>query len=108
MLFSLKDAESLCRAVRSRVEQEIPVIHCRLFGSYANNTATEWSDIDLFIELEDVSESIKLRIREIAWEIGLANGAVISTLIASRHEVEDTALRSAPILAAIFEHGLRL
>ena len=106
MLLTRPQVEAICLNVHERIAKEFSLVQCLLFGSYARGDANEWSDIDLYIEVNEISDDIKIRIREIAWELGLDSGVVISTLVVSRHEREETALRSAPIVAAILRDGI--
>ena len=47
-------------------------------------------------------------ISEIAWEIGLENSIVISPLVFSVDETENSPLRASPILLNIKEEGVRV
>jgi uncharacterized protein len=80
----------------------------RVFGSCARDEDTPDSDIDIFIEVEHLTQQVKEKIREISWSLGLENTAVISTLIYSRNELENSPLRSSPIVENILREGIKV
>ena len=55
------------------------------------------------MEFEAVDRSLKNRAKTAAWELTLETGTVITTLLFSRYEVEESPLRSSPIVRVIIE-----
>jgi hypothetical protein len=91
-VLSTKDAR-IARKVKRRL---LEIAHVS-----ARGTPVKYSDLDLYIELEEkVSPALRKKIREIAWEVSLDSGVVISTLVASER------LRGQPILKAIKAEGI--
>jgi len=80
----------------------------RLFGSRARGDGDDTSDMDIFVELEQVTREIKNVVSDTAWEVGLENAVHISPLVFSRDEIEDSPLRSSPIVRAILREGIRI
>lgn len=68
----------------------------------------EYSDMDVFIEVESIDKVSKERILDMVWEVGFENFIVISPLIFTRGEIERSALRSSPIVRNIVEEGVSL
>jgi uncharacterized protein len=99
-MLSEKDAR-IARKVKRRLAEIAPVRRLVVYGSRARGNPTQYSDLDLYIEL-DAPLNLKLRnmIREIAWEISLDSGVVISTLVASDR------LSGQPIVKAIETEGI--
>ena len=99
-MLSEKDAR-IARNVKRRLAEIAPVRRLVVYGSRARGNPTQYSDLDLYIEL-DAPLNLKLRnmIREIAWEISLDSGVVISTLVASDR------LSGQPIVKAIETEGI--
>jgi predicted nucleotidyltransferase len=99
-MLSVKDAR-IARKVKRRLLEIASVKQLVVYGSRARGNPTKYSDLDLYIELDaKVSSELRRKIREIAWEVSLDSGVVISTLVASE------GLRGQPILKAIRKEGI--
>jgi len=83
-----------------------PLIDFRLFGSRARGDADEYSDMDIFMEFETVDKELKNRIKNAAFELSLETGIVVTTLLFSRYEIEESPLRSSPIIRVIMDEGV--
>lgn len=97
---------TLVRQIKERISLLAPVAEVRVFGSRARGDQSPDSDLDLYIVMESLTPERKDDIRHICWELGLHHRQFISPLIVSRHEVEQTPLRSAPIIANIRSEGI--
>jgi predicted nucleotidyltransferase len=100
-MLSTRDAR-IARKVKRRLSEITNIKKMVVYGSRARGQATKYSDLDLYIELDATSldPALRRRIREIAWEVSLDSGIVISTLVASDR------LRGQPILKAIHAEGI--
>ena len=98
----LKVAQELKR----RLSEVVPLLDFRVFGSRARGDADEYSDMDVFLEIARIGVEIKEKIENIVWEVGFENFMVISPLVFTRHEVENTPLRSSSIVKTITEEGV--
>ncbi len=94
------------RELKKRVSKLTPLIDFRLFGSRARGDADDYSDMDIFMEFETVDRELRNRVKNAAWEMTLESGIVVTTLLFSRHEIEDSPLRSSPIVRVIREEGV--
>lgn len=99
-MLSTRDTR-IARKVKRRLSEITNVKRLVVYGSRARGKATKYSDLDLYIELNaNVNPALRRRIREIAWEVSLDSGVVISTLVASER------LNGQPILKAIQAEGI--
>jgi len=96
------------RELKKRVSKLTPLIDFRLFGSRARGDADDYSDMDIFMEFETVDRELSSRVKNAAWDITLESGIVVTTLLFSRHEIEDSPLRSSPIIRVIMEEGVHV
>ena len=64
--------------------------------------------MDVFVEVESLDKYLKERIQHIAREVGFENSLVIAPLIFTRDELENSPLRSSPIVKAITWEGSRI
>lgn len=92
--------------LKRRLSYAVNLIDFRVFGSRARGDAAEFSDMDVFIEVEHLSKQLKAEIRDIAWEVGMENSLYISPVIFTRSEIEDSPLRSSFILSNIRDEGV--
>ena len=100
-----KDLQT-ARELKKRVSKLEPLIDFRLFGSRARGDADDYSDMDIFMEFETVDKDLRSRVKNCAWEMTMESGVVVTTLLFSRHEIEDSPLRSSPIIRLIMEEGV--
>jgi uncharacterized protein len=98
----------IARELRDKLSKAMPIMDMRVYGSCARGDNSEDSDMDVFIEIETLTKTVKEVIREITWEVGLENEAVISPLIFSKEELENSPLRSAPIIENIMREGIKV
>lgn len=96
----------IAKTLKARLSEVVQLVDFRVFGSRARGDAEEYSDMDIFIEVEYLDKQLKRRIREIVWEIGFENSVYISPLIFTRYEIEDSPLRASPIVKNIREEGV--
>ena len=94
--------------LRRRLAEVVPLLDFRIFGSRARGDADEYSDLDVFIKVERIDRKVRERIEDVIWQVGFNNFIVISPLIFTRDEIENTALRSSAIVKNITEEGVSL
>ena len=99
---------SIAKELKERLSNVTSVVDLIIFGSRARGDQDEYSDMDVFIEVATLDKDLKERIYEIVWEVGFENFMVISPLICTKDEIENSPLRSAPIVKNIFEDGIRI
>ena len=97
----------IAREFERRLSGVAPVRSLRLFGSRARGDAAPAADLDLFIEVDEVTPGLRARISEIAWEVGFERDRVISTIVATRDDLEQGAMGANPLFHAIEREGVR-
>lgn len=98
----------IARELKRRLAEAVELIDFKIYGSKARGDDDEFSDLDVFIEVASLDRKANDLIYDIAWEVGLENLIVISPLVFTRDEIENSALRASPILININEEGIRL
>jgi len=96
----------IARELKSRLSSLVELLDFKVFGSRARGDADEYSDMDVFFEVESLDNALKEKISNIVWEVGYNNYTVISPLIFTRDELENSPLRSSPIVESIAEEGV--
>jgi predicted nucleotidyltransferase len=97
---------SIALELKERLSALVQVVDFRVFGSRARGDADEYSDMDVFVEVEHLNRSLKERLLDIAWEVGFEHFMVISPLIYTRDEIENSPHRSSPIIKVISQEGV--
>ena len=97
----------IAREFRQRVAKIAPIRDLRVFGSRARGDAAPGADLDLFIELGEATPELRTRISEIAWEVGFERDRVISTVVATRDDLEQGAMGANPLFHSIEREGIR-
>jgi predicted nucleotidyltransferase len=95
------------RELQRRLARITPIRDLRVFGSRARGDAAPDSDLDVFIELEEATPELRQRISEIAWEVGFEMDRVISTVVATRDDLEHGAMGANPLLLHVEREGVR-
>ncbi|MBA4422616.1 MAG: nucleotidyltransferase domain-containing protein [Syntrophus sp. (in: bacteria)] len=103
----VKDKQ-IAEELKRRLSPIVKLVDFRVFGSRAKGDADEYSDLDIFLEVELLNKALKDRILEIVWEVGFENNIKISALIFTRSEIEDSPLRSSPIVRSVATEGIRI
>jgi predicted nucleotidyltransferase len=99
-MLSTRDTQ-IARKVKSRLSEITPVKRLVVYGSRARGKPARYSDLDLYIELNTkINSSLRRKIREVAWEVSLDSGVVITTLVGGER------LKGQPILKAIKAEGV--
>ena len=100
-----KDYE-IAKELKDQLSKVIQLLDFRVFGSRARGDADEYSDMDVFLKVNHLDKKLDDEIFNIVWEIGFKHFMVISPLIFTKHEIEETAMRSSPIVLNIMEEGI--
>lgn len=98
----------VAKELKDRLSSIADMVDFRVFGSRARGDADEFSDMDVFIEVESLDKPLKETISEVVWEVGFENSIYISPLIFTRQEIEDSPLRASPIVKNINEEGVKI
>ena len=98
--------KKIAEELKRRLSEVILILDFKVFGSRARGDADEYSDMDIFLEVENIDKLARDKIGDITWEVGFQNFLVISPLIFTREEIENSPLRSSPIVRKIKEKGV--
>ena len=97
----------IAREFQRRLTAIMSVLDLRVFGSRARGDAAPDSDLDIFIEVETLTPQLRQQISEIAWEVGFELDRVISTIVATRDQLEHGAMGANPLVLNVEREGVR-
>jgi predicted nucleotidyltransferase len=99
----------IAKHLKTRFEEEnVPLVELRLYGSRARGEATDESDMDVFLIVEKIDNTIEEKIDRIAWEVGFKEGIVITTAEYTPHMIENTPLRASPFIQTVLRDGVTI
>jgi predicted nucleotidyltransferase len=94
------------RLLKRRIGELAPIRRFVIFGSRARGDAEKESDLDIFVEIPEVTDLLRRKIYEAAWEVGFDSGLVISIFLVSPQLLENSLLSANPILHVIETEGI--
>jgi predicted nucleotidyltransferase len=97
----------VARELGRRLATFLPAFDLLVFGSRARGDSAPDSDLDLFIEVEEITPELRRRISETAWQVGYEMDRVIATVVATHEQVERGAMGASPLLANVEREGVR-
>lgn len=76
------------------------------FGSYARDTATGESDLDICVVIPGLRPDDRLAVSDMAWEIGFNHDLHLSTIVVSEDDFERGPVSASPLINAIRSEGI--
>ena len=98
----------IAKELKEKLSKIVHLIDFRVFGSRAHGDKDEYSDMDVFLEIESLNKEVKNKILDIVWEVGFQHFMVISPLVFTRNEIEKSPLRASPIVENIVRDGVKV
>ena len=89
-----------------KVRSEYPEAVVLAFGSCVRGTATEESDLDVCVILNEVGPEDRFAISDMAWEVGFERDLLISTVVICKDDYEKGLLSVSPLVEAIRSEGV--
>jgi len=100
--------KQIAEEFKQSLSRIVDLVDFRVFGSRARGDADEYANLDIFVEVESLDKALKDRILDMAWEVGFEHNIVITPFIFTRSELEDSPLRSSPIVRSVSTEGIRI
>lgn len=102
----LKKEKDALTELKQELSKKYKLLWMKLIGSKARGDFDEQSDIDIVIVLEDVNWNIERDIYETCFYLGLKYDVLISPIIYSEKDINDTLTRITPFYRTVEAEGI--
>jgi len=96
----------VAKELKQKLSAVVSLVDMRVFGSRARGDADEYSDLDVFVEVETLDKIIEEKIEDIVWEVGYNNHVFISETIFTKDEIENSPMCESGIVKSIYREGI--
>jgi predicted nucleotidyltransferase len=103
-----EDVSQVARRLIDALEPGIEVVRVYAYGSRVRGNAEPGSDLDLLIELREVTRAAKQQILDQAWELSLKEGYVVSVVIVSQEAFERGPLSLSEFAQNVRREGIEI
>ena len=103
--------EHISQVARKLIEglgPEAEVVRVYAYGSRVRGEADLGSDLDLLVELREVTRTAKRQILDRAWELSLEEGYVISVVVVSEEAFERGPLSVSEFARTVRREGVEI
>jgi predicted nucleotidyltransferase len=92
---------------KNLILQRLEIYKMILFGSRARGDNEYYSDMDVAVILKDeFNEEIRDYISDCAWEAGFEDGIILTSIVFSQNEWENSPERSSLLVQALGKEGI--
>jgi uncharacterized protein len=88
------------------VSQRVKVLEARVFGSRARGDATEESDLDVLVVVDNLDHAIEKYISECAWEAGFPEDIVVMPIAITQETLKNSPLRESVFIRTVYREGV--
>lgn len=96
------------RKLVAGLDPHVEVLRVYAYGSRVRGSAEPMSDLDLLVELREVTRAAKGQILDRAWELSLEVGFVVSVVIVSEEAFERGPLSVSAFAQTIRREGVEI
>ena len=91
---------------KSLLSSRIIVSDIIVYGSRARDDATEHSDLDVLVVVEESNHRIDNIISDCAWEAGFPYDIVVVPIVITAGALKDSPIRVSSFIRAVYREGL--
>lgn len=103
----MKDRElKIVEKFKQLVSQRVTVHEVRVFGSRARGDATEDSDLDVLIVVDQLGHKLDAYISECAWEAGFPEDIVLMPVAITLNTLRNSPLRESAFIKNVYGEGV--
>jgi predicted nucleotidyltransferase len=88
------------------VTRQVKVHEVRVFGSRARGDATEYSDLDVLVVVDQLNHTTEKYISDCAWEAGFPDDIVIMPVAITLDNLKNSPLRESVFIRTVYREGV--
>lgn len=96
----------IAKQLKGKLGEITPVLQLVVYGSRARGDASPDSDMDVYIEVPEITPDLRRDISEIAWEVGFESGVIISTFVVTPNDIEEGPIGANPLVEIVKSEGI--
>jgi predicted nucleotidyltransferase len=104
----IEHVTQVVRKLMTGLGPDVEVVRVYAYGSRVRGDAAVGSDLDLLVELREVTRLARRRILDRAWELSLEEGYVISVVIVSQEAFEQGPLSLSGFARNVRREGIEI
>jgi hypothetical protein len=98
----------IARRFKDLVERRVIPRDIRVFGSRARGAASDETDLDIFLSVDNCTREIEKYISDCAWEAGFIDDVVVVAIVVDQAKLENGSLRDSVFIRNVYSEGIRL
>ena len=102
----IENDKRIAEELKKRLSEVVQIVDVKVFGSRARGDADEFSDLDVFLEVESLDRSLKEQVFDIVWEVGFENERVITTIVLDSDQFEKGPMSESTLVSNILQEGV--
>lgn len=96
----------IAKQLKGKLQEITPVLKLVIYGSRARGNFFPDSDLDVYMEVPEITPDLRREISGIAWEVGFENGVIISTFVVTPFDIEEGPIGASPLINAVKSEGI--
>lgn len=96
----------IVQKLKRLISQRAKIHDVRFFGSRARGDATDDSDLDVFIVMDELNHDIDYYISDCAWEAGFPEDVIVMPFAISLDDLKNSPMRSSIFIENVYREGI--
>ncbi len=101
-----KKEHEIVERFKQLVSQRVKVHEVRVFGSRARGDASEDSDLDVLVVVEQLDHAVEKFISDCAWEAGFPEDIILVPVAITLDAIKNSPLRESAFIHNVYREGV--